>query len=781
MKEKTAIVLFAAAVASVAFAKDVVDYVDPLIGTGTKRADEANAGGMMPYTGVPFGMWQWVPMTRLSEHGITSYTANDTMFRGFVATRQPAPWMGDYGQISIAAQCCDAPVCDYERRGVAMVKEKCAYAPHRAKVETADGIVGEVASSSRAAILRFTFPKGAKSRRLVIDASRFFLSCFAIDRPQPGGIRFAADGMSAETWNSDRCDSLETPELKNFFARCRIEFSEKAVATGTYKGGFRRGPRRRPGAKIEWGDYPEISQTSGAREVEADMCGGWCDFGPGDEPIEVRIGCSFIDAAQAKDNLEREAGGGLEALAARSRAAWKEQLARIEIDAPEDVRTIFYTAMYHACLLPREIGEYGRYYSGILDKVVEGDSYTDFSLWDTYRTEHAFLAFAASERVDPMMRSLLQVYDQGGSLPKFPSLSYTSQMEADSAEVVLAEAYAKGFRGFDAEKAWEACWKSATVPQINDITHHWKERHPWRGYPAMRCGLTRYMENGWVAADECFESVSRTCDFGLDDMATASLGEALGHKKEAAYLRARARNYTNIWNAAENCFWPRHENGIWKKGLNHDDGHGDYTECTPDTSVWQIPYDIEGLKKLLGGREAAVKRLDEYFEKHFFNAGDPPGSMSLHENEPTHHIAYLYNLLGEHDKCAKTVRRILTTTYSTEAWGFEGNDDCGQMSAWYILSALGFYPTLPYTGRYEIGSPLVKSAKICIGEPYAPATLEVRVKNYAPGRWRVAKVSFNGRDLAERRISHLDLIKGGVLEFEMDAAADKDFRGDGLN
>ena len=365
--------IFAATIVAVtASAKDAVDYVDPLVGTGSKRVDEANAGGMMPYAGVPFGMWQWVPMTRLSEHGITSFSAVDSDFRGFLATRQPAPWMGDYGQISIQAQCGAEPVCEYEKRGVRMVKGKCAYAPHRAKVATDDGIVSEVAASSRSAILRFTFPRGAKSRRLVIDASRFFMSCFATDLPQKGGIKFAADGLSAETWNSDRCDSLEAPVLTNFFARCHIEFSEKAVATGTYAGGFRRGKRPRPGVKIPWIDYPAIEQTPGAREVEADMCGGWCDFGPGDAPVEVRIGCSFIDIAQAKENLKRETAADFDALAAKSRTAWAEQLSRIAIDAPEDVKTIFHTAQYHACLFPREIGEYGRYYSGILDRVVEG-------------------------------------------------------------------------------------------------------------------------------------------------------------------------------------------------------------------------------------------------------------------------------------------------------------------------------------------------------------------------------------------------------------------------
>ena len=507
--------------------------------------------------------------------------------------------------------------------------------------------------------------------------------------------------------------------------------------------------------------------------MESDQAGGWCEFGPGDAPILVCIGSSFIDTARAKDNSSREAGDGFdfETLKAKARAAWARQLSPIDITASDDVKTIFYTAMYHTLLCPRESGEYGRYYSGIDDQIHDGDSYTCYSMWDTYRSEHAFLTLAAPERVDPMMRALLQIYKEGGWLPKWPSLTYTGQMTGNPAEVILAEAYAKGFRGFDAELAWEACWKSATVPQKNDLANNWKWRLPWRGYPPARCGLTRYMQNGWVAADECSESVSRTQDFCLDDLATASLGEALGHNKEAAYLRSRAKNYRNVWNSEKQLFWPRQVTGCWKSGLNQDFGRGDYTECSPETCIWQVQYDMPGLIDLLGGREKAIARLDNYFMNMFFSAGRPRGSMSLHENEPTHHISYLYNLLGEHEKCAQVVRTILTTTYTTDAWGFEGNDDCGQISSWYVLSSLGFYPVLPYSGEYEIGSPLVDRAAIRIGHPYKPAVFTVVAKNQSKANYVVKSVKLNGRELVSRRIRHGDIVVGGTLEFEMAPAA----------
>ena len=749
------------------FAQGFVDYVDPLIGTGSKRADEGNAGGMMPYTGVPFGMWQWVPMTRLSEHGITSFSAYEKDFRGFIATRQPAPWMGEFGQISVMPQTDAVANCDYGMRGVGFVRDQCVYTPYYAKVVTTDGVVSEVTASSRAAILRFTFPKGAP-RRLVFDASRFFMSCFAIDRPQVGGIRFGTDGYSVSAWNPDRCDSMETPDLKNFAAHFAIETSEPFVSCGTYVGGTEHGPRPRPGQAIPWSSYPMIAQSAGSHEAEADVVGGWCEFAPGDGAILVRIGNSFVSPEKAADNLRREAGDGFdfEAMKTAARDAWESKLATMRVDASDEVKTIFYTAMYHAMLFPREIDEYGVYYSGFDDAVHTGDaSYTCYSMWDTYRSEHAFLTLAAPERVDGMMRSLLQNYREGGWLPKWPNLTYTGEMMGDPASMILAEAYVKGFRGFDVNLAYEAAWKSATVPAHNDVGNNWKGRIPWRGYPCVRCGLTRYMEKGWVAADECFESVTRTQDFGLNDLAVAVLADATGHAADAAYLRQRSKNYRNVWNKERQVFWPRHASGRWKPFWNGEMGHGDYTEATPDTSVWNVAYDLDGLVELLGGRQQVVAKLDEFYAKHFFDPKRP--SFSLHENEPTHHISYIYNRLGEHEKCARTVRRILTQAYTTEAWGFEGNDDCGQMSSWYILSALGFYPSLTYTDWYEIGSPLVDRAEIKIGAPFSPATFRVIAHNQSKENCLVKSVKLNGVELEDRRIRHSDIVKGGLLEFEM--------------
>jgi len=264
--------------------------------------------------------------------------------------------------------------------------------------------------------------------------------------------------------------------------------------------------------------------------------------------------------------------------------------------------------------------------------------------------------------------------------------------------------------------------------------------------PETRAGLTSYLKRGYVACDETAESVSRTQDFSFAD---------------------RNRNYTNVWCSAEGMFLPRRADGSFLSRMELKPPYSDYCEQQPETGVWAVPHDPEGLAELMGGKAAAVRRLDEFFDTIFFKP-DGRGNGSIHGNETSHHCAYLYNRFGVPERTQWRARRILTKCYSTSRKGFDGNEDCGQMSAWYVFSALGFYPLDPASGFYEIGSPIVKVASLRFGVPYAPATLEIRVKNYAPGCWRVRRVTLNGVELKERRVRHADLVKGGVLEFEMD-------------
>ena len=606
-------------------------YVDPLIGTEGKGSEY---GGMMPYVGVPFGSFQLVPMTRLNRVGQLSFNQADDTLIGFILTRQPAIWMGDWGEVRIPIE----PV---------KIENAC-HTPYFGRVAV-EGRTFEYTATAHAAWLRGDL----RDVRLL-------------------------DGFSA---NID--DANLGRELPNF-----------------------RGWR----------------------------CVKRVDDG-------LQVGVSLVSLEQARRNLAAEIGDkSFDDVVSAAKAEWERYFDRIEIDALEDVKKIFYTGLYHTLLYPRQIDEEGRYYSAFDDKVHAGTMYSCYSLWDTYRAEHPWLTLIAPERVDGMMQSLLEMYREGGWLPKWPNPGYTGIMVGAPAEIVLEEAMAKGFVGFDHCLAREAIRKNRTVPQKFDTERRWRDREEYGDYPETRAGLTSYLNRGYVACDETDESVSRTLDFSFAD---------------------RNKAYTNLWCASAGLFLPRRADGTFDADANRA-----YTECGPKTAVWCVPHDPDGLAELMGGKDAAVKRLDEFFDTLFWKP--ERGNKSIHGNEPSHHVAYLYNRFGAPEKTQQHVREIMTRSYSTNRKGFDGNEDCGQMSAWYIFSALGFYPLDPVDGCYEIGSPIVRGAKLRLGAPYAEATLEIKVRNYSPDRWRVRRAVLNGVELKDWRIAHADLVKGGVLEFDME-------------
>lgn len=742
----------------VAGAHETLDYVDPLIGTGSRRADSANAAAMQPFVGVPFGMWQGVAMTQLSELGKVSYDEKCRHFLGFLATRQPAPWMGEYGQISVMPQVGNVN-CDYQTRGVVFDKTKSVFTPYYCKLFLENGIVAELTGSSRVMMMRFGFPKDEKGK-LVFDVSREFIAHYSDTNAAPGRVELAdACHKGFYAWNEDRADAKLGPKLRNCRAHFLIDVSRPFRNAGTYVGSGRRAAD----------GYQTMILCPGETSVQGDVCGAWTEYGEG-EALIVSVTQSMIGRAKAEVTRAAEGFVGtlddaaFERVKKEAKAAWERQLARIEVEADEDVKTIFHTAMYHALQFPREFDEGGEYYSAFDDKVHKGRSYTSYSLWDTFRAEHAFLCLAASERVDDMVTALLRMSSEGGWLPKWPNPSYTGIMVGAPAEIVIAQAWQCGFRGFDLKEAYEAVKHNATVPSTVDTKVAWEGRQPWPGAPEARGGLTTYESLGYVAADRTEESVSRTLDFGHDDLAAAVLAEATGAKDDADFFRKRSRNYRNLWNPEKRKFWPRNADGSWKDKPGPWT-HPDYTEQSPETAVWGVPYDVPGVVELVGGKVNYEKMLDDYFATKFFT-GRKDG-LTCHENEPTHHIAYLYAAIGAHEKCARTVRRILTTGYSSEKWGMEGNDDCGQMSAWYMLSAMGFYPLDPVSGEYVIGSPLVRKATLKIGAPFKQATFTVIAHNQSRENCIVKSVKLNGVELTERRIRHSDIVKGGLLEFEM--------------
>lgn len=532
--------------------KTSLDYVDPLIGT---HGEGTQYGGMMPMTGVPFGSIQWVPMTRLMDVSCLSYNEADSLLLGYIGTRQPAIWMGDWGQVSFQPQRGELKK-DYESRG--QLIENCTFTPYWSEV-TAGGITTSFSGTEHAAVFEFS-----EADHVVIDASRIALRGASNPAALPGHIEFGSDCRSASGWNTDMFDGQHSTPKPNFKGYFYIEFSKPF-------------------------------EDSGADGNGEDETRGYVSFAKGGEPLTLKIGVSLISVEQARKNLEQEIGRrGVAKVAALARKAWQEKFDLLEIEAAEDIKTIFYTGLYHCMLYPRRIDEDGRYWSAFDDSIHEGTMYNCYSMWDTYRAEHPLLTLVAPERVDGMMQSLLEMYREGGWLPKWPNPGYTGIMAGDPAETVLAEAWTKGFRGFDLQLAYEAVKKSATVPQPTDTVYRWQDRGNFGDTPETRGGLTRYMSLGYVAADEANESVSRTLDFGLQDRAAAILAGAAGFPDDSAYFYRRSFSYRNLWNSEQSLFLPRSTDGSWMDPTNGRH----YTECSPYTALWCVPYDVDGVAEL---------------------------------------------------------------------------------------------------------------------------------------------------------------------------------------
>jgi len=481
----------------------------------------------------------------------------------------------------------------------------------------------------------------------------------------------------------------------------------------------------------------------------------------GQVSLMARVGTSFIGVEQARENLRREIPDwDLERVEAQGRAAWNAQLGRVKVEGrDEDAERVFYTCLYHAHLYPRVFSEYGRYYSAFDDAVHAGDcAYNDYSLWDTFRALHPLLTLTAPERVGPMVTSLLQMYREGGWLPLWPNPGYTGMMIGSPADPVIADAWQKGLRGFDLALAYEAVRKSAMVPQAGDAEKKWPNVGPFGSglgcngaRPETRGGLTGYMALGYVPADTCLESSSRTLEYAFEDGCDALLARAAGHADDAALFEARSKNYRNV--IKDGRLWARTAAGGWIVPKVEVD----ITEGDAWSYLFCAMHDVPGLVSQFGGREAFIAKLDENFASH-----------NVHGNEPQHHYPYLYDYVGQPWKTQALVREYLTTQYrNAGSGGYDGDEDCGQMSAWYVFSALGFYPVAPGSGEYAVGSPLFDEAEIVIGAPYAPARFKVVAKNQSPDNRYIRSASLNGRPLTRPFLRHADIVKGGTLVFEM--------------
>ncbi len=471
------------------------------------------------------------------------------------------------------------------------------------------------------------------------------------------------------------------------------------------------------------------------------------------------MGTSFLSIEQARANLKHEMPEwDFDAVRQKLRSTWEEKLSRLQVDgATEREKTRLYTALYHALLYPRVFSEYGRYYSAFDDQVHTGQSYTAYSIWDTFRAENSLLTLFAPERVDGMITALLQNYKEGGWMPKWPNPGYTNIMIATHADSLVAEAVRKGFTGFDRQLAWEAVYKDAMTPPDGDTTRRWVDREEGTPYEG-RGGLTYYKKLGYIPTDKTDEASSRTLEDSYDDWCVALIAKALGRQDDYRFFLRRSLSDRNLYNPAIGLMNGKTSDGKWAPLGGSQDTPSNrslagWTEGDAWVYTWSPFHDQAGLQ-LMGGEEAYAAKLDRHFS----------GGHNVHTNEPSHHYGYLYDFAGRPWKTQAKVRDIAAAEYGYDAGGLDGDDDCGQMSAWLLFTAMGFYPVNPASGDYMIGSPMYSRMTLKLGNG---KTLRVEAENNSAKNVYIQSAMLDGKPLKIPVITWEQIQSGATLHFEM--------------
>ena len=748
------IAVLAALLSSAAFAQPApIDAVDPMIGTGGE-------GHTFPGATAPFGMVQLSPDTdtgcelRACYSHAAGYRYEDPTIQGFSHTHFSGAGHSDLGDVLVMPQAGAAVQLDPGDPKVANSGYRSRFDhasevvhPGYYAVTLADsGVRAELTAGTRVGVHRYRFPAG-QAAHLVIDLRSSLYN-------YPGkilwsGLHLRPDGVvtgfrETRGW---------APGRKLYFAMrfsaplAGHAFLDRDTAV-PYKG-F-QGPGRGSDA------LPEKL----GRALEARL-----DFGVLSAPLEVKVGLSGVDENAALANLDAEPGD-FDAVRARTMAAWEQALGVLAIDAPAPMRTGVYTALYHALLAPGVWSDADGRYRGPDDQVHQADGFTfrsTFSLWDTFRAEHPLLTLVQPERTtSDIVRSLVASREQSafGILPVWQFAGReTWTMIGYHAAPVIADAYLKGLRGFDADAALDAMVASASYAPYG--------------------GLGEYMKRGYVPIDKEPEAASKTVEYAYDDWTIARMARDMGRLDVADRFDKRAANWRNSFDAKTGWLRARLSTGPFRTpfdptAINYG---SDYTEGNAWQYSWFMPQDEAGLIRLLGGDAKAVAKLDAMFDfdmskVDYSHAEDIAGLIGqyIHGNEPSHHVAYLYDYAGAPWRTQERLRQIVGSQYKSTPDGLAGNDDLGQMSAWLVFTALGFYPVAPGSNQYVIGRPFIDRATLALpnGKQFV-----VIADGLADSNQYIGKVTLNGRSIDRSYLTDAEIRAGGELRFTMTAAANK--------
>lgn len=716
-----------------------IDSVDTRTGTDKSSItsasrfgqDTENYGQTLPAVLQPNGMTFWTPQTRATEKkGVSPYYYGDHKLQGIRASH----WLvggatQDYGSFTISSAKRKAYTPSQLATSFSHEDETATPAYYSVMLPD-EKLQVEMTGLSRSAILRITAQE--EGRMYVV------LNCNS------------DEDMASLAFDSGR----NLVFASNPVHRIYQGWGEEAG----FSGHFVMTTDKRP---VENEEFREKDSSTGLMTrgilLTFDMKRG--------EVLQVKAATSFVSTDNALRNMLQEIPHwDFNTVRRQLTSIWEEQFSKILIEtSDQEALKKFYGSMYRCSFLPRTIldvdGSYPSFAASkdapfTVEHAEDGHiHYCDFSLWDTYRAMHPLLNILCPSKSADMMQSLVDMYRQGGWMPIFPCWnSYTSAMIGDHVASVMADAYVKGVRGFDVEKAYEGLRQNAFIsPSDDNVYKDGKGRRALQSY--LRYGYIP-LEDSVPDAFHTKEQVSRTLEYAYDDFALSVLAKALGHTDDSKALDMRSQNYRNVINPRTGWAQGRHADGSF---LNVDNAFvktSFITEGAPCHYSWYVPHDPLGLMECMGGRERYVEKLDSMFSEQNY----------WHGNEPCHQVAYMYNYAGEPWKTQRAVREILDSEYMETPSGLAGNDDAGQMSAWYIFSAMGFYPVCPGTTRYELASPTFDKVVITLENG---RQFRIEVENASPENIYIQQVTRNGEPYTKTYIDHEDIVNGATFRFRM--------------
>ena len=719
---------------------DPVEYVNPLMGTASKP--DLSNGNTYPAIAVPWGMNFWTPQTGKMGDG-WAYTYDADQIRGFKQTHQPSPWMNDYGQFAIMPVTGGLKFKEDDRASWFSHKAETAK-PYYYSVYLADAnVTTEITPTERAAQFRFTYPK-SDSSFVVVDALN-----------KGSYIKILPEQRKIIGYSTKYARGPLPKNFKNYFV---IYFNKPFTISKT------------------WSD----KSLKDGLELESDHSGAIVGFKTAaGEKVIAKVASSFISFEQADLNLKRElANDDFDATKNKAKAIWNKTLGRINVEGGTiDQTRTFYSSLYRTLFFPNKLYEVDAnnkivHWSPYNGKILPGYMFAGTGFWDTFRALYPFLNLVYPSINKEMQQGLINDYKEGGWLPEWSSPGYANIMVGNNSASVVSDAYIKGMRGYDINTLWEA------------VTHGANNEGPIEAVG--RDGVKYYNELGYVPFDvKKSENAAKTLEYAYDDFAIYNLGRALGKpESEIGIYAKRSMNYKNLFDPSTGLMRGKNQDGTFQSPFSPFKWGGAFTEGNSWHYTWSVFHDIAGLSKLMGGKDKFVMKLDSVFslppvfdESNYGGVIHEIREMQIanmgqyaHGNQPIQHMIYLYNYGGAPWKTQYWARETMNRMYRATPDGYCGDEDNGQTSAWYVFSALGFYPVTPAVDQYVVGAPLFKKATLTL-ENGKTVTINAPA-NSAENRY-VQSLQINGKTYPKNYLIHSELQKGAVLNFGMSAMPNK--------